>query len=105
MLRALVFGFGCLLLFGALIAAFCGATPLSFQLLIFGLLCAGGVAFERWRYGSTHSARPGPGWESTGERFIDPETSCLVAVYYEPSTGKRRYVNVGATKNGGASRQ
>lgn len=100
MLRAVVFGFGCVLLLGALVAAYCDASPLSFQLLVIGLLCAGGVAFERWRYGSTHSARPGPGWESTGERFVDPESNCLVEVYYEPSTGKRRYVYIGERKDG-----
>ncbi len=103
MLRVAVFGVGCLLLLGALIAALYGAVPLSFALLIFGVLCAGGVAFERWRYGATHSIRPGAGWESTGERFIDPESGRLVEVYYEPATGKRRYLTVGPDKRAGRS--
>ena len=103
MLRAAVFGFGCLLLLATLIAAFSGATPLSFELLIFGVLCAGGVAFERWRYSATRSTRPGAGWESTGERFIDPESGRLVEVYYQPATGKRRYVSVGPDKLAGRS--
>jgi len=92
MLRGAVLAVGLLSLVGALVAALEGVTPLSIQLLVFGLLCAGGVVFERWRYGATHPSRPGAGWEPTGERFVDPESGRLVEVYYESATGKRRYV-------------
>lgn len=33
-------------------------------------------------------------WRPSGERFIDPETGRLVEVWFEPSTGERRYVAV-----------
>jgi hypothetical protein len=36
---------------------------------------------------------PGPGWEATGERFIDDETGRAVTVYIERASGERRYVN------------
>ena len=56
------------------------------------LLVAVGVAIERWRYKSLADRPPGPNWVATGERFVDPETGKLVAVYHHPGTGERRYV-------------
>jgi hypothetical protein len=50
------------------------------------------VLFERNRY-KTVADRPPPGWEATGERFIDPETGKQVSVYYDPKSGQRQYVN------------
>jgi hypothetical protein len=38
------------------------------------------------------TAAPGPGWEATGERFLDPRSGELVAVYFCRRTGERAYV-------------
>ena len=38
-------------------------------------------------------ARPQSGnWRATGEKFVDPETGELVTVWFDPTTGERRYV-------------
>jgi hypothetical protein len=51
-----------------------------------------GLVVERWRYKALTSRRPGPDWVPTNERFVDPESGHLVTVFYQPSTGERRYV-------------
>jgi len=53
-----------------------------------------GLAIERWRYKPLAERPPGPDWQATGERFVDPETGKLVAVYFHPATGERRYIAV-----------
>ena len=58
--------------------------------LIWGAILFVGTLFERWRY-SANARREGEGWVATGERFIDPESGKLVQVYYQASTGERRY--------------
>jgi len=57
-----------------------------------GLILIAALAIERWRYRGLSAPRPGPDWQATGERFVDPETGKLVAVYFHPRTGERRYV-------------
>ncbi len=37
-------------------------------------------------------APPGPDWNFTGERFVDPQSGELVEVWYRPRTGERAYV-------------
>ena len=51
-----------------------------------------GFVFERRLYKSFDTAEPGPGWEATPERFIDPATGAHVRVWFNPATGERRYV-------------
>ena len=58
---------------------------------VWALLLLVGLIFERWRYKQLAGGRPGPDWQATGERFVDPETGKLVTVYFHPSTGERRY--------------
>ena len=48
--------------------------------------------FERWRYKPLAARPPGPDWQMTDERFVDPETGKLVTVYFHPATGERRYI-------------
>ncbi|MGH7044883.1 MAG: hypothetical protein ACREE2_00665 [Stellaceae bacterium] len=74
----------------ALASSGCGLGP-SLRLALPGLILVGAVVVERWRYRGLAGGLPGPGWHTTGERFIDPETGRLVTVYYRPSTGERRY--------------
>jgi hypothetical protein len=51
-----------------------------------------GLALERWRYKPLTSQAPGFGWAATDERFVDPETGKMVAVYFNAATGERRYI-------------
>jgi hypothetical protein len=37
------------------------------------------------------SERPDPRWRDTGERFVDPETGLMTAVYFDPAKGERHY--------------
>jgi hypothetical protein len=64
-------------------------------LAVWAAIFLGGIAVERWRYKKLLGALPpGPGWQATEERFIDPETSRWVTVYFHSTTGERRYVAV-----------
>jgi len=50
------------------------------------------LIFENRRYKALLDASPGPGWQATGERFVDSESGKTVTVYFNPATGERRYV-------------
>ncbi|WP_329740419.1 hypothetical protein [Dyella sp. A6] len=82
---------GVLLLLG-LVAAVTGGWVVLPQLLIGGLLLLVGLAIERWRYKPLQAGRPDPRWLDTGERFVDPESGALVAVYHDPADGSRHYI-------------
>jgi hypothetical protein len=41
-------------------------------------------------------APPGPGWQKTGERFIDPTTGETLDVWFHPTSGERAYVRAGS---------
>jgi hypothetical protein len=64
----------------------------TLQLALPGLVLLFGLAMERWRYKPVTRPRPGPDWVQTNERFVDPESGKLITVFYQPSTGERRYV-------------
>lgn len=49
-------------------------------------------AVQRQRYGAAQLRRPGPGWQSTGERFFDDASGLQVEVSFNPASGERRYV-------------
>lgn len=61
-----------------------------------GLLIVGAVvlltALLERSYGSLVRRPAGGDWRPTDERFVDPESGKLVTVWFEPSTGERRYV-------------
>ena len=61
---------------------------------ILGLVLLVALAVEQWRYEPLTTEHPGTGWLPTDERFVDPESGRMVAVFYKPSTGERRYVAV-----------
>jgi hypothetical protein len=63
-------------------------TPLA----LWGAILAGGVLVERWRYQPLADDRPGRDWQATSERFVDPQSGRLVTVFFNPTTGERRYV-------------
>lgn len=66
--------------------------PAAAVLAFWALLLLVGLAIERWRYKQVAPRAPGPDWQRTDERFVDPETGKLVTVYFHPATGERRYV-------------
>ncbi|NII09754.1 hypothetical protein [Oleiagrimonas sp. C23AA] len=86
-------GAACLLL-GLLLLASAGTVLLAPQLLVLGVVLLLGLAIERWRYKRVHHARPAPHWQDTGERFVDPESGQLTAVYFDPATAERHYLGV-----------
>ena len=80
MLRGLVVGVGLAALVAAALAARQGCGEAALWLAVIGLACSGGVAWERWRYRALDAAPPGPGWQRTGERFVDPASGRLTEV-------------------------
>jgi hypothetical protein len=69
-----------------------GPLPVIIWLLGLGLVLTLGVAYERVRYKSLAAHRPGPDWERTEERFVDPATGKQVTVYFRAADGERMYV-------------
>jgi len=37
-------------------------------------------------------APPGPNWERSGERFVDPNSGETLDVWFDPASGERAYV-------------
>src|SRR5258708_1719697 len=50
------------------------------------------LLFENYRYKSVLGDIPERPWQATNERFVDPSSSQEVVVYFNPSTGERKYV-------------
>ena len=50
------------------------------------------LLFERFRYKAPLANPPGPPWQATGEKFMDPDSGAALSVYFNPSTGQRVYV-------------
>jgi hypothetical protein len=93
-LRTGVLGFGVALVLIALLAAAAG-WPLGPPLAAIGAVLALGVLVERTVYKPLEQRRPGPQWQPSDERFIDPESGEAVTVFVRPATGERRYVRGG----------
>ena len=87
---------GTLLVVAGILTAVVGGVFALFlpQLVFGGLLLLVGLAIERWRYKPIVSGRPQPGWTDTGERFVDPETHALTAVYLDAASGERHYIAI-----------
>ena len=94
MLVIAVYALGGVLLVMAAVGLFFGGALLLFvpQLIIGGILLIAGLAIERWRYKPVSTERPNPTWRDTGERFVDTETGCMTAVYFDPASGERHYL-------------
>jgi hypothetical protein len=92
-LRRAVLGLGVLALLAGLVLVGLGlAAAGGVQLMVLGAVVLLGVTLEARRY----RGRAGPGrWQATSERFVDPSTGRLTEVQYDPSTGERRYVDIG----------
>jgi len=93
MLRAAVLTFATLLSASGVFLMLKGVTGPGVQALGVGILIILGTLFERWRY--TQTGRPLSGrWQPTGERFADPTTGKDMEVFYDPTSGERRYVEL-----------
>ena len=93
MLRAAVLAAGAGMLAAAAVGALaCWRGATIFTLAAWGAILIGGVLIERWRYRPLTADRPGPDWQATPERFVDPESGRRVTVFFNPATGERRYV-------------
>jgi hypothetical protein len=92
MLRGAVIVAGCLLLAASLIGLALGAGPGMIGPAIIGLLLVLGTLFERGRYKPQDTATPGDGFLPTGEVFDDPASEGIVDVWFNKTTGERRYV-------------
>lgn len=79
-----------------LIVSICGAvlwaTSGLVMLLVFGVLMMITAALEPI-YGRAGARPLDRRWQATDERFVDPETGRLVTVWFDPETGRRRYVD------------
>jgi hypothetical protein len=67
-----------------------GVTLPGIQALVMGGLVVIGILLER-RY-PHNTQQPDSRWQATGERFVDPTSGKDVEVYYDPTSGERRYV-------------
>jgi hypothetical protein len=94
MLAIALYVVGALLLLAAAIALLVGGVLAVFlpQLILGGVFLIVALAIERWRYKPVSSECPDPGWTDTGERFVDPETGLMTAVYFDPAKGERHYL-------------
>jgi hypothetical protein len=100
MLRGFTLGVGVILLALAAYGAFTGwPTRLVAFALLPGLALTLGVVYERKHYKAILDDVPRGNWRDTGERFVDPETKRVVAVYADAASGKRVYVG----QTGGSS--
>ena len=94
MLRTIVCIIGAVLAVVALALAVLGCYPPANLLGLWAVIFLVGLLIERWRYKPLADRSPGPDWQRTDERFVDPETGKLVTVYFHPATGERRYIGV-----------
>ena len=90
-LLSVIQGCAAILLAVLLALALFGGWPVWPSLIAIGAILAA-TLFERFRY-KPIADRPPPGWQATGERFIDPESGKPVTVYYDPKSGDRQYVS------------
>jgi hypothetical protein len=82
MLRTFVLVAAALFLTAALIGVV--LDPGTWPTVVAAGLLAGGIAFERVRYGAVQ--------RETSERFIDDASGKPVSVWFDAKTGERRYV-------------
>jgi hypothetical protein len=89
MLRKSLIAFAILLMLWGMLRAMLG-DPAAMVVSLWGLILFAAVMLERWRYQRT--AKPAKAeWQSTDERFVDPETGVLTQVMYDPHSGERIY--------------
>ena len=91
-MRMLVLTIAGLAMLGGLVALLTGAFPPALIFGFWGVVIVAGTLWERIFYKPLLKQAPGPGWQRTPERFVDPGTGQPVTVYTDPRTGERQYV-------------
>ena len=92
MLRTVLLWCAGLLLLAGVAVALATRSPLGLGPAGVGAVMLLAILFERRGYKRIVEGAPGPDWQRTGERFLDPNTDVPVEVYFQPTTGKRVYV-------------
>jgi hypothetical protein len=88
-LRKGLIAFAILLMLWGMLRSMLGDLP-GLVVSLWGFILLAAVLLERWRYQKT--AKPAKAeWQSTDERFVDPETGMLTQVMYDPHSGERIY--------------
>jgi hypothetical protein len=95
MLRAFVLGLGLVLMGGGVLGITLGCGGGMLGPLILGVLILIGTVFEP-HYKRNQTTPPKDGFAPTGERFHDPAQGGVVEVWYNKTSGERRYI--GPTK-------
>jgi hypothetical protein len=95
--RALVVLGGVAIVGGVLLIAIGFAFPGGIDLVVTGVIVTLALVFERRGYRPRINRAEGK-WESTDERFIDPSSGHLIEVRYNPESGERDYVDIGAPR-------
>jgi hypothetical protein len=90
MLRSALLVVGVILTGTGLVFLIKHGTCSGWPFLIWGTILLITVLFERWRYRRIEHPKSDQ-WQRTEECFEDPETRRNVEVFYNPSTGERRY--------------
>jgi len=101
MLRTLVLVAAMLAFTAALIVV--AFVPLQWPLVVWTGVMLGGILFERGRYGAARARPIGTGWRKTPERFIDSTSGRVMTVWFNATTGERRYVEADSTFNAPAN--
>jgi hypothetical protein len=91
-LRGFVLFFALASLAAGIAALVLGACPPALVFAIWGILLIVGTVGERIVYKPMLKRAPGPAWQRTGERFIDPQTGAHITVYTDAASGERQYV-------------
>jgi hypothetical protein len=64
----------------------------TWPLLVFPALLLAAIIFERVHYRGNATDAAAGDWRPTGERFLDEASGKPVVVWFNPTTGERRYV-------------
>ena len=91
-LRFFVLLFALASLAAGIAALLLGACPPALVFAVWGVLLIVGTIGERTVYKPMLRKAPGPAWQRTSERFIDPQTGAPVTVYVDGASGERQYV-------------
>jgi hypothetical protein len=100
MLRSALLGIGALLVALGVGLSLGFGLPAGLGAIGVGCVLLLSLLIERHRYKQILDAPPGPEWQPTGERFVEPGNDAQVAVYYHPRTGRRSYVRIHSNADG-----
>lgn len=100
MLRTVLLRVGALLVAAGVVVCLVTQSVAGVGLFMIGGVLVIALLIERHRYKGIVDAPPGPDWQATGERFVEPGSDALVEVYCQQGSGKRIYVRLGAASGG-----